>query len=83
MAHKFEWCSDPMPWLEAICLSTAAICGKIQQQQQLFISFFIFFSMPDLPNFKEFHIATRLSGLQTLMCKLFRDLMGSFPQEKT
>jgi hypothetical protein len=44
MAHKFEWCSDPMPWLEAICLSTAAICGKIQQQQQqLFISFFIFF----------------------------------------
>ncbi len=45
MAHKFEWCSDPMPWLEAICLSTAAICGKIQRQkqQQLFISFFIYF----------------------------------------
>ncbi len=41
MAHKFEWCSDPMPWLEAICLSTAAICGKIQQQ--LFISFFLYF----------------------------------------
>jgi hypothetical protein len=41
MAHKFEWCSDPMPWLEAICLSTAAICGKIQQQQ--FIYFFTYF----------------------------------------
>jgi hypothetical protein len=70
MAHKFEWCSDPMPWLEAICLSTAAICGKIQQQQQQqqqqFISSLFFFSMPDLPNFKEFHITARLSGLQTL-----------------
>jgi hypothetical protein len=31
----------------------------------LFHSLFIF-SMPDLPNFKEFHITARLSGLQTL-----------------
>jgi hypothetical protein len=45
-------------------------------------NYLFIFSMADLPNFTEFHITTRLSGLQTLMCKLFRDLMGSFPQEK-